>query len=151
MKKTTKKRLHLLDAIRGFLMINMIAYHGLWNLVNLFGVRISWYAGAPKYLWQQCICWSFILLSGFCWSMSRSHIRRGLLVFGGGAVVSMVTCIMMPENRILFGILTCIGSCVLLLTPLEKLLKKIPAGIGAAGSFGLFLLLRNCPEGSLGT
>ena len=46
MKKTTKKRLHLLDAIRGFLMINMIAYHGLWNLVNLFGVRISWYAGA---------------------------------------------------------------------------------------------------------
>ena len=150
MKKTTKKRLHLLDAIRGFLMINMIAYHGLWNLVNLFGVRISWYAGAPKYLWQQCICWSFILLSGFCWSMSRSHIRRGLLVFGGGAVVSMVTCILMPENRILFGILTCIGSCVLLLTPLEKLLKKIPAGIGAAGSFGLFLLLRNCPEGSLG-
>lgn len=150
MKKTTKKRLHLLDAIRGFLMINMIAYHGLWNLVNLFGVRISWYAGAPKYLWQQCICWSFILLSGFCWSMSRSHIRRGLLVFGGGAVVSMVTCVLMPENRILFGILTCIGSCVLLLTPLEKLLKKIPAGIGAAGSFGLFLLLRNCPEGSLG-
>ena len=110
MKKTTKKRLHLLDAIRGFLMINMIAYHGLWNLVNLFGVRISWYAGTPKYLWQQCICWSFILLSGFCWSMSRSHIRRGLLVFGGGAVVSMVTCILMPENRILFGILTCIGS-----------------------------------------
>ena len=82
--------------------------------------------------------------------MSRSHIRRGLLVFGGGAVVSMVTCVLMPENRILFGILTCIGSCVLLLTPLEKLLKKIPAGIGAAGSFGLFLLLRNCPEGSLG-
>lgn len=145
-----KTRLHLLDALRGFLMINMIAYHGMWNLVNLFGVDAGWYAGTPKYVWQQFICWTFILLSGFCWSMSRSHIRRGLLVFGGGAVVSLVTCILMPQNRILFGILTCIGSCVLMMTPLEKLLVKIPAGIGAALSFVLFLLLRNCPKGTLG-
>lgn len=145
-----KTRLHLLDALRGFLMINMIAYHGMWNLVNLFGIEAGWYAGTPKYLWQQFICWSFILLSGFCWSMSRSHVRRGLLVFGGGLLVSLVTCILMPENRIIFGILTCIGSCVLLMVPLEKLLKRIPAGIGAAVSFALFLLLRNCPKGTLG-
>ena len=150
MQVMTKTRLHLLDAIRGFLMINMIAYHGIWNLVNLFDVQIFWYAGTPKYLWQQFICWSFILLSGFCWSMSHSHIRRGLLVFGGGVVVSLVTCLIMPQNRILFGILTCIGSCVLLMIPLEKILKKTPAGIGAAGSFLLFVLLRNCPKGTLG-
>ena len=150
MSDNKKTRLHLLDALRGFLMINMIAYHGMWNLVYLFGVEARWYAGTPKYLWQQFICWTFILLSGFCWSMSRSHIRRGLLVFGGGLLVSAVTCILMPENRIIFGILTCIGSCVLLMTPLEKLLKKIPAEIGAAGSFVLFLLLRNCPHGTLG-
>ena len=145
-----KTRLHLLDALRGFLMLNMIAYHGMWNLVNLFGVKASWYAGTPKYLWQQCICWSFILLSGFCWSMSRSHLRRGLLVFGGGCLVSLVTCVWMPENRILFGILTCIGSCVLLMQALEKPLSRIPAQVGAAGSFALFLLLRNCPRGTLG-
>jgi len=65
-----KKRLHLLDAFRGFLMLNMIAYHGMWNLVYLFGVKAGWYAGTPKYLWQQFICWSFITLSGFCWSFS---------------------------------------------------------------------------------
>lgn len=150
MQVKEKTRLHLLDALRGFLMINMIAYHGMWNLVNLFGVKASWYAGTPKYLWQQFICWTFILLSGFCWSMSRSHIRRGLLVFGGGCAVSLVTCILMPENRILFGILTCIGSCVLLMQPLERVLEKIPAGIGAAVSFALFALLRNCPKGTLG-
>lgn len=150
MEHTKKPRLHLLDALRGFLLLNMIAYHGLWNLVYLFGVRAPWYTGRPGYLWQQFICWSFILLSGYCWSMSRSHLKRGLLVFGGGAVVSLVTCILMPENRILFGILTCIGSCVLLMQPLEKPLRKIPMGTGLALSFLLFLLLRNCPEGSLG-
>ena len=145
-----KKRLHFLDALRGFLMINMIAYHGMWNLVYLFGVKAQWYSGTTKYLWQQFICWSFILLSGFCWNFSRNHLKRGMLVFGGGAIVSLVTCLLMPENRILFGVLTCIGSCMLLLIPLEKLLKKLPSGLGLALSFGLFFLLRNCPKGSLG-
>lgn len=145
-----KTRLHLLDALRGFLLLHMIAFHGMWNLVYLFGVRASWYAGTPKYLWQQFICWSFILLSGFCWSMSRSHLKRGLMVFGGGAVVSLVTCVLMPESRILFGILTCIGTCVLLLQLLEKFLCKIPSQAGAAVSFGIFALLRNVPAGSLG-
>ena len=145
-----KKRLHLLDALRGFLMLNMIAYHGMWNLVYLFGVKASWYSGTPKYLWQQFICWSFITLSGFCWSFSRNHLKRGALVFGGGAIVSLVTCVLMPENRILFGVLTCIGSCMILMIPLEKWSKKVPAGAGMAVCFLLFALLRNCPKGSLG-
>lgn len=150
MEVKEKTRLHLLDALRGFVLIHMIAFHGMWNLVYLFGVKASWYSGAPKYIWQQFICWTFILLSGFCWSMSRSHFKRGLLVFGGGVLVSLVTCTLMPESRILFGILTCIGSCVLLMIPVEKLLRKIPAAIGAAASFALFALLRNCNQGTLG-
>ena len=150
MKQSSISRLHLLDALRGFLMINMIAYHGMWDLVYLFGVKAEWYAGTQKYLWQQFICWSFILLSGFCWNFSRNHLRRGLLVFGGGAVISLVTCVLMPENRILFGILTCIGSCVILMIPLEKLLKKLPDVPGLIFSFCLFFLLRNCSKGTLG-
>ena len=145
-----KVRLHLLDALRGFLLIHMIAYHGMWNLVYLFGVRAPWYKAAPGYIWQQFICWSFILLSGFCWSMSRSHLKRGLLVFGGGMIVSAVTCALMSQNRILFGILTCIGSCMLLMIPLEKLWREFSAPWGAALSFALFLILRNCPGGTLG-
>ncbi len=147
---TARPRLHRLDTLRGFLMVNMIAYHGMWDLVYLFSVRANWYSGTPKYLWQQCICWTFILLSGFCWTMSRDHLRRGALVFGGGVLIWLVTNILMPENRILFGILTCIGSCVLLMIPLEKLLGKIPALVGLMLSFGLFLLLRDCPRGNLG-
>ncbi len=150
MEVITKTRLHLLDAFRGFLLIHMIAYHGMWDLVYLFGLKAPWYTGSAGYLWQQFICWSFILLSGFCWAMSRSHAKRGLLVFGGGAVVSLVTILLMPQNRILFGILTCIGSCVLLMIIAEKLLKNVPAAAGLGVSFGLFLLLRNIPSGALG-
>lgn len=144
------KRLHFLDALRGFTLINMAAFHGMWNLVYLFGVEARWYTGTPGYLWQQAICWTFILLSGFCWNLGRNRAKRGLTVFGGGILVSAVTCIAMPDSRILFGVLTCLGSCMLLLIPLEKWLKKVPAAVGLAVSFGLFLLLRNVPQGSLG-
>ena len=145
-----KNRLHFLDALRGFTLINMIAFHGLWNLVYLFGVKADWYTGTPGYLWQQAICWTFILLSGFCWNLGRHPLKRGLTVFGGGVIVTAATCIVMPESRILFGVLTCLGSCMLLLIPAEKLLWRVPAVLGLAASFGLFLLLRNVSSGSLG-
>ena len=150
MPSTNPSRLHLLDALRGFTLLNMIAFHGLWNLVYLFGIPADWYTGTAGYLWQQWICWTFILLSGFCWNFSRNHGKRGAMVFGGGLVVTAVTCIAMPESRIVFGVLTCIGSCMLLLIPAEKLLRKVPAGAGLAVSFGLFLLLRNVSDGNLG-
>lgn len=145
-----KQRLHFLDALRGFTLVNMIAFHGLWNLVYLFGFKADWYRGTPGYLWQQWICWTFITLSGFCWCFSRNPGKRGLLVFGGGALVTAVTCIAMPESRIVFGVLTCIGSCMLLMIPAEKVLRKLSAGAGLVLSFGLFLLLRNVGVGSLG-
>ena len=145
-----KQRLHFLDALRGFTLINMIAFHGMWNLVYLFGIRANWYTGTPGYLWQQWICWTFITLSGFCWSFSRNHLKRGAMVFGGGLIVTAVTCLVMPESRIIFGVLTCIGSCMLLRIPAEKLLKNVPAAVGLAVCFGLFVLLRNVSGRSLG-
>ena len=42
-----KKRLHLLDALRGLCLISMIAFHGMWNLVYLFGVDAPWYRETP--------------------------------------------------------------------------------------------------------
>jgi uncharacterized membrane protein len=65
-------------------------------------------------------------------------------------VVSLATFLLMPESRILFGVLTCIGSCMLLMIPMEKLLRKLPACIGALASLALFALLRNCNSGTLG-
>ena len=138
-----KIRLHGLDLIRGVTLLSMIAYHGAWNLVYLFGVDLPWYDRLPGHIWQQSICWTFILLSGFCYSMGSRHLKRGLEIFGGGALVSAVTLIAMPENQILFGILTFTGSAMLLMIPLEKLLKKVPAGLGAVASMVLFFFFEN--------
>lgn len=144
-------RLVGLDTIRGITLLSMMLYHTCWDLVFLFGKKIPGYSGLGGYVWQQSICWTFILLAGFCWSLGSHHLKRGLIVFGSGILITFVTLLVMPESRVIFGVLTLIGSCMLLLIPMEKLLLKLRAEIGLAGSFLLFLLFRNVNTGYLGS
>lgn len=124
MKKSGSGRLALLDSLRGLTLISMILFHACWDAVYLLGANWPWYGSRAAYIWQQSICWTFILLSGFCIPFSSKLLRRGLEVFGAGALVMAVTCIMLPEDRVVFGVLTLIGSCMLLMVPLRKVLDR---------------------------
>lgn len=120
-----KLRYSMLDTLRGLTMLSMILYHFLWDLVYLAGINIPWYNGTGAYIWQQSICRTFILLSGFCWSFGRNPLKRGLIVFWGGGLITLVTMLLMPENRVLFGVLTLLGSSMILMIPLDRLLRRI--------------------------
>lgn len=144
------KRYYLLDALRGITLISMIMYHGIWDLVYLFAVDWGWYSSSIGYVWQQSICWTFILLSGFCWSFGRNHWKRGAIVFVAGLIVTMATLIFSPGQRVIFGVLTLHGSCILILKILEKVMQKIPTKFGLGISVFLFVLTRNINDGYLG-
>lgn len=143
-------RYALLDELRGLDLVSMMLYHGCWDLVNLFGIQADWYYGLPGHLWQQSICWVFILLSGFCVQLGHHTLRRGAQVFGAGALVTAVTLLFMPEDRVIFGVLTLLGSAMLLTGLLEKPLRHIPPAAGFAISAVLFALTRNVSAGYLG-
>ena len=136
--KVSANRYALLDELRGLDLISMMCYHGLWDVVFLFGVQLPWYTGMPGHLWQQSICWVFILLSGFCLPMGHHPYKRGALVFGAGALVTAVTVFFMPEDVVLFGVLTLLGSAMGITALLEKALRKIPPAVGAVVSVALF-------------
>ena len=136
-------RYALLDELRGLDLVSMMLYHGCWDLVNLFGIQADWYYGLPGHLWQQSICWVFILLSGFCVQLGHHTLRRGAQVFGAGALVTAVTLLFMPEDRVIFGVLTLLGSAMLLTGFLEKPLQRIPPAAGFAVSAVLFALTRS--------
>ncbi len=144
------KRLTWLDALRGLTVLSMILYHGTWNAVYLYGASLPWYEGLPGYLWQQSICWTFILVAGFCSQIGRHRLKRGLLISACGLLVTVATTLYSPVTKILFGVLTFHGAAVLLSIPLEKPLKKIPPAIGLASSALLFLLTRNAGSGCWG-
>lgn len=140
----------LLDTVRGLCILSMVAYHGMYDLVDIFGLPSAWYTGLPGYIWQQSICWTFILLSGMCWQLSRHHVKRGLLLVGCGAAISLITWLVMPSQRILYGVLNLLGLSALLLIPLDKLFRKVPAWTGLGGALLLFALTKNVSRGSLG-
>ena len=137
-QKAPASRYALLDELRGLNLISMMLFHVCWDLVFLFDVNMRWYAGTPGRLWQQTICWVFILLSGFCAPFGRHMLRRGTVVFGAGAVVTLATLVFMPEGRVIFGVLTFLGTAMLLTGVLEPLLKKVMPAVGLAVSAVLF-------------
>lgn len=139
-----------LDSLRGLTLFSMIAYHLCWDLVYLRGLPWAWYNGFWAYIWQQSICCTFILLSGYCCQASRHPIRRGAISFCGGAAVSLVTLVVMPEEPVRFGVLTFLGTAALLTVPLRPLLARIPPRLGLILSFSLFLLARDVNHGYLG-
>ena len=98
MEPQTAARYRLLDELRGLDLISMMLYHGMWDVVFLFGVAQKWYTGRPGFVWQQSICWVFLLLSGFCMPLGHHPFRRGAVVFGAGALVTAVTLLFLPED-----------------------------------------------------
>lgn len=151
----TAARYPRLDEIRGLTLLSMMLYHFLWDLVFIAGVNIPWYTGTPGHIWQQSICWTFIFLSGFCWSLGRRQFKRGLTVFLSGVLVTIITLVFLPENRVVFGVLTLLGSSTLLLIPLDKLFSRIRNSHALtaclAAALLLFALFYPVNEGYIGT
>ena len=128
-QKTPAGRYALLDELRGLDLVSMMLYHACWDMMFLFGIWMDWYAGMP---------------------LGHRTLKRGAQVFAAGALVTVVTLVFMPEDRVVFGVLTFLGSAMLLTGVLEPLLKKIPPAAGLAVSAVLFALTYHLDERWLG-
>lgn len=144
-----EKRLYFLDALRGFSVISMVLYHAMYDAVAIYGADIGWYFDTPGYIWQQSICWSFIIISGACWGMGKKPLKRGVIVSLCGIVITLATWIFMPSQLILMGVLSFIGAAMLLMIPLSKIADK-NFGVWFAVCAVLFFLTRNINIGYLG-
>lgn len=146
-----KTRYHLADGIRGIAVINMVLYHFLYDVYVVYDRLPAWCDMPAVRLWQQMICWTFILISGFVWTWGKTkNLRRGLALNLLGFLFSFITVTVIPEQAIWFGLLNFMGCAVLILLPLEKMLEKIPAACGLAVCFLLFLLCRRIQYGQIG-
>ena len=135
----TKTRYYLVDALRGLALINMVLYHFSYDIFVIYGQNPDWLGSTAAFLWQQGICWSFILISGFSWRFGAANsLKRGLLLNGLGLLITAVTWLVIPDEVIFFGILNFIGCGVLLTIPFSKSGEKIPPLLGA----GICLILR---------
>lgn len=160
----TKKRIWELDAARGFFLIGMIGIHFVYDLVDLYGV---WNVELPNWylLFKNNYGAVFLLLSGLSATLGKRCVRRGIQVFCGGLICSAVTWGMyrfgFADRGILiyFGVLHCLGVCMILWAVLRKLPTPVLAITGlilwAVGiwlrsqvfSFPWLTILGLCPYG----
>ncbi len=145
-----KQRLYTLDAIRGLSVIAMVIFHALWDIIYLFGVKMPVYTERIEAAFGFCIGFTFILVSGFAFGLGKRHLKRALQVLGGAVCVAAVTLVIMPEMPILFGVLTFIGSMMLIMIPLSRLLCRINPYILLSVSALIFIASVNISEGRIG-
>ena len=137
----TKNRYYFVDALRGLALINMVLYHFSYDIFVIYGQNPDWLGSPAAFCWQQGICWSFILISGFSWRFGKAgNLKRGLFLNGLGLLITAVTWLVIPDEVIFFGILNFIGCAVLLTIPFSKLGEKIPPLLGAGICLILFAL-----------
>lgn len=128
-----KKRIWELDMLRGVCVIGMVIVHLIYDLNSLYRV-IDLPQSSPFFLVQRWGGVLFLLISGICVTLGSHPIRRGLIVFCGGILCSAVTAGMYflhyadKSLIIYFGVLHCLGACMLL----WPLLKKLPTWALAA-------------------
>lgn len=141
--KSEKKRIELLDELRGFAIIAMIIHHFFLDVGDVLG--LDWgYTAFDKLCAVQPIFWAiFIIISGICSRLSRNTLKRGFIVLGAGLIVSLVTAVIMPKigiygAEIYFGILHCLGSCMIITGLLMPIIKKLNPIVGIAISTTLF-------------
>ena len=139
MEPQTAARYRLLDELRGLDLISMMLYHGMWDVVFLFGVAQKWYTGRPG----LCVAAEHLLglypAFGLLPAAGGHHpFRRGAVVFGAGALVTAVTLLFLPEDVVWFGVLTLLGSSMLLTAALDPLFRRVPPAAGVAVSALLF-------------
>lgn len=120
-----KERIWELDALRGLCILGMIVIHFFFDLTAFGGMEFSlpaWFVFVRKYGHVL-----FILISGICVTFSSSCVKRGVIVFACGLLVSYVTLYMdavvgVRDIRIWFGILHLLGVCMLL----YPLFRRLP-------------------------
>ena len=72
------QRFWQIDALRGLALLNMLVYHAMYDWVYIFGHASGWYDiwSTHCHVWQQYICWSFILLSGYSFTLRWKSCPR---------------------------------------------------------------------------
>ena len=120
-----KKRIAIIDALRGIAVVLMVIHHLLYNLVYIIEVLPEWFFTNPIFdVLHYIFAGLFIFLSGISSRFSHSNIKRGLIVIALAAGITIVTYYM--EMPIWFGVLHLLGFSMLFFGLTKKIWDLIP-------------------------
>lgn len=125
-----RRRIALLDEVRGGLIILMVLHHFFYTLGYLFDVPFGRTIFDGIGIFHPIGAGLFIAICGFCCQLSRSNVKRGVWLAAVAAGMTLVLWLVTPENLIWWGILHCLAVCILLYAALSRLLRHVPLWLG---------------------
>lgn len=149
-KREQQGRVWLLDEIRGFSILGMVLYHGVYDLVFIFGIDFPFFYSPFMNGVRTFFAGLFIFISGCACRFSHNNCKRGAVCFGLGLGMTAVTLLVIPSEAILFGVLHCLGLCMLLFGWANPLLDRLSPRTGLTLFGVLFFLLYRLPMGGVG-
>lgn len=121
-----KKRIDIIDALRGLSVTLMVIHHLLFDLWQFLGAP-SWLFTNPVFdVLQVFFAGLFIFLSGVSSQFSRSNIKRGIKVLLIAFAFTVVTSLPFVDMPILFGVLHLLGFSMLVYGLTRKVWDQIP-------------------------
>ena len=148
------KRIYFLDELRGFALLAMVVHHALYDIGFVLGYDWGYRAFDFLCLLQPIFWGIFIITSGICSRLSRNTAKRGIIVLGCGLAVTLATAVIMPlmgitGAEIYFGILSCLGCCMIITGLLMKPIEKMNPVAGMLITAALFAIFYSVGNGSL--
>ena len=150
---SSKKRIAVLDELRGFAVVAMVIIHAFYLWYNVFG--FEWAKKPGETFINPFIAAIFIVVSGISCSLTKSNVKRGVKVLLIALALTASTVFILPlinlrGLEIYFGILHFLGCCMLLFVPFRPLVEKTNAVVGLAVCIVLYAVTFNIGSRCLG-
>ena len=133
-----RKRIEVIDALRGFAVTLMVIHHALYNCAEFLDAPWWVYSNPVFNVLQAFFIGLFIVVSGVSSCFSRGNVERGSIVIVIAVIITYVTNrIDMP---IYFGILHLLGTFMIFYGLTRKLWDKIPRNVAPYIYIALIIL-----------
>ena len=120
----TKKRIELMDGLRGLAVVLMVLHHFFYDLVVFLGAPMWLFSNPVFDFLHYVFAGLFIMLSGVSSRFSRSNLKRGIKVLVVAFAIQLVTTFM--DMPIRFGVLHLLGFCMVLYGVTQKAWDTLP-------------------------
>lgn len=133
--KKSSNRIHFLDELRGFAVFCMVFYHAFFIIGDFFEFKIANELFEFFMPVEPMFAGLFIAICGISCSLSRSNLKRGLILLGIALGMSAVTVGILPRFemdglQIKFGILHFLSVAILFYSLVQKRVNKFNPYVG---------------------
>ena len=150
-----KKRIYLLDELRGLAVFCMVFYHAFYSMSEFFNIAVGtklldFFTPAEPFFAAL-----FIVISGISSRLSHNNTKRGVRLLCVALALTVVTAVIMPMMHfegaeIYFGILHLLSLSMLIFSALRAGLDKINPIVGIIVCIAIYIFTYGVSAGYVG-